>query len=54
MSKVTKTQLSELEASLEALKQYMNDRGAPRSLVANIDDMAKTINWVKDLKAKKQ
>lgn len=53
MSKVTKAQLSELEALLEALKLYMVDRGAPRSLVANIDDMGKSINWVKDLKSQK-
>lgn len=53
MSKVTKAQLSELETLLQALREYMNDRGAPRSLVANIDDLSKTINWVKEQKAKK-
>ena len=52
MSKVTKAQLSELEALLDSLREYMNDRGAPRSLVHNVDDMKKSINWVRELKAK--
>lgn len=54
MSKVTKAQLSELEHLLSLLQEYMKDRGAPRSLVANIDDMQKSINWTKETKGMKQ
>lgn len=51
MSKVTKAQLTELEELLKTLKTYLDDHGAPRSIVNNITDMEKTINWTRKYKS---
>lgn len=51
MSKMTKAQLTELEELLERLKVYLQDHGAPRSIVDNVNDMNKTIEWTRKYKA---
>lgn len=53
MSKVTKAQLTELETLLATLKEWCREHGAPNSIVQNIEDMGKTINWARERKAKK-
>jgi myosin-crossreactive antigen len=51
MSKITKAQLNELEELLKSLKEYLDDHGAPNSIVSNISDMQKTINWTRKYKS---
>ena len=47
---MTKAQLSELEELLERFKTYLKDHGAPRSIIDNVNDVDKSIAWLRKYK----